>query len=314
MLRSPPRYSDPRLPPLDESDRQIIELLVKDGRASGRDLAQQTGLSEANVSRRLARLIQERSVRIVAFVPPECLGLATQFVTLIRVRGDSDTVAADLLKHPELSYITGALGPWDLMAYGVVRDSRALVALQDRAFQGNPLLRDTHTEVVLEFPDTGRGHESGTGVRELDEIDQQVIRQVQADGRMSFTDIAQATGISATSAADRFRRLTADGIVRIVTLPDPARIGLHVSGHVALSVSIASHEAIRRLSAFPELSFLCVLTGSHPVRGEFHVKDAAAFDALRNRLLAVEGVRDLVPSIHRRLYRQSFVWGGKQGS
>lgn len=313
MLRSPPRYSDPRLPPLDEADRQIIDLLVKDGRASGRELAQHTGLSEANVSRRLARLIQERSVRIVAFVPPECLGLSAQFIAMIRTRGDCDAAAADLLKHPELSYITGAFGQWDLLVYGVVRDSRALVALQDRAFQGNPLLRDAHAEMVLEFPDTSRHGPSADG-REIDDVDRQVIRQVQADGRMSFTDIAQATGISATSAADRFRRLVGDGIVRIVTLPDPARIGLQVSGHVALSVSIPHHEAIRRLSAFPELSFLCVMTGSHPIRAELHVKDAAAFDALRSRLLAVEGVRDLVQSIHRRLYRQSFVWGAPHGS
>ena len=95
MFRSPPRFSDPTLPPLDEADRRLIELLMADGRASGRDLAQRSGISEANVSRRLARLLQERSVRIVAFVPPECLGLPMQFITMIRTRGDVDAVAAD---------------------------------------------------------------------------------------------------------------------------------------------------------------------------------------------------------------------------
>lgn len=309
MLRSPPRYSDPRLPPLDESDRQIINLLVADGRASGRDLAQQTGLSEANVSRRLARLLQERSVRIVAFVPPECLGLPMQFITMIRTRGDVDAVAADLLAHPEFAYITGAFGPWDLMVYGVLSDSHALMALHDRALAGNRLVRDAHTEVVLGFPDPSRREGAASACRALDDTDRLVIRQVQADGRMSFTDIAQATGISATSAADRFRRLVADGIVRIVTLPDPGRVGLHVSGHVAMSVSVPVSVAVERLAAFPELSFLCALTGSHPIRAEFQVKDAAAFDALRTRLLSIDGVRDLVPSVHRRLYRQSFVWG-----
>ena len=74
MLHSPPRFSDPSLPPLDEADRKIIDILMLDGRASGRELAQQTGISEANVSRRLARLIEEKSVRVLGFVPPEFLG------------------------------------------------------------------------------------------------------------------------------------------------------------------------------------------------------------------------------------------------
>ena len=78
MLRSPPRYTNPALPPLDESDRKIIDCLMRDGRASGRELAQSTGISEANVSRRLARLLEERSVRILGFVPPECLGMHVQ--------------------------------------------------------------------------------------------------------------------------------------------------------------------------------------------------------------------------------------------
>lgn len=310
MLRTPPRYSDPRLPPLDDADRRIIDLLVVDGRASGRELAQQTGLSEANVSRRLSRLVQERSVRIVGFVPPEYLGLSTQFVTRVRVRGDVDAAAAELLKHPEFCYVTGAFGPWDILVYGVVQDTRALVALQDRALHGNPFFRSVETEVVLEFPDPSLAADATGRAREIDSVDRQIIRQVQTDGRISFTDIAQAVGISATSAADRFRGLAGERIVRIVALPDPSRIGLQLSGHVSISAAAPSREVIRRLSDIETLSFFSVFTGMYQIHAEFHVKDAIAFDALRARILAVEGVRDLVPSIHRRLYRQSFVWGG----
>ena len=90
-------------------------MLLSDGRASGRDLAQRTGLSEANVSRRLARLIDERSVRIIGFVPPEYLGLSVQFATYIRVRGDVDSVAADMSRHPAFSFISAGFGAWDLI-------------------------------------------------------------------------------------------------------------------------------------------------------------------------------------------------------
>ena len=63
IMSTPPKEFSPDLPPLDEADRKLIELLCEDGRMSGRDIAQRSGLSEANVSRRLARLVDEGSVR-----------------------------------------------------------------------------------------------------------------------------------------------------------------------------------------------------------------------------------------------------------
>jgi Lrp/AsnC family transcriptional regulator for asnA, asnC and gidA len=119
MFRSPPRFSDPALPPLDEADRRLIELLMADGRASGRDLAQRSGVSEANVSRRLARLIEERSIRIAAFVPPELLGFGAGLVLCIRLRGDGDPLAQALLGRPEFLLVSSSYGAWDMLVYAV---------------------------------------------------------------------------------------------------------------------------------------------------------------------------------------------------
>ena len=309
MLRSPPRYSDPALPPLDEADRKLIAMLASDGRASGRDLAQQTGISEANVSRRLARLIDERSVRIIGFVPPEILGLEVQFAVHMRVRGSLDSAAESLLGHPELSYLVGCFGDDDMIAYGVVEDSLALNAFLDRAVRGNPLLYRARTETVLAFSGPERGANAPAGARTIDRTDRLIIREVQRDGRISFTDIAQRTGISATSAADRFRRLLGDGTVRILTLPDPTRVDLHLSGLMQFNLSQPLATVLPKLAAFPELAFLSTCTGTISVQCEFNVRDEAHFDELRGRALAVPGIDDLTVNLLRRIYRQSFEWG-----
>lgn len=307
MLRSPPRYSSPSLPPLDESDRRLIEALMKDGRASGRELAQQTGISEANVSRRLARLIEERSIRILGFVPPELLGMHVQFCTYLHVKGDVDAIAQDLLRHPEFSFIQSSFGAWDLVLFGVVQSSRALVDLLDRSVISHPLVHASETCTVLEFPGQPQGPSAAQ--RDLDHTDRLIIRQLQTDGRMSFTDIATNTGISATSAADRFRRLVGDGVVRIVALPDPTRIGLHLSGLAQLLLDRPTREIVNELRTFPEVDFLTVMSGTFPVGCEFHVRDGMHFDSLRARLLAIRGVRDIRLMVHRKLYRQTFEWG-----
>ena len=309
MLRSPPRYSDPSLPPLDDADRKLIAMLASDGRASGRDLAQQTGISEANVSRRLARLIEERSVRIVGFVPPEVLGLEVQFAVHMRVRGSVDAAAEVLLKHPEFSYVVGCFGEDDMIAYGVVEDGLALNALLDRAIRGNPLLYGVRTETVLAFAGTERLAGGPAVPRSIDRTDRLIIREVQRDGRISFTDIAQNVGISATSAADRFRRLTNEGIVRILTLADPPRIDVGVCGLFGISIKRPAAEVLADLSKFPELSFLCTFSGQFPVRGEFMARDGVRLDELRERILSVPGVEDVDLNVQRRLYRQDFDWG-----
>jgi Lrp/AsnC family transcriptional regulator for asnA, asnC and gidA len=312
MLRSPPRYSDPSLPPLDDADVKLVQMLLSDGRASGRDLAQRTGLSEANVSRRLARLIEERSVRIIGFVPPEYLGLSVQFATYIRVRGDVDSVAADMCRHPAFSFISAGFGAWDLVLYGVAPDSPTVASILDEAVLAHPNVHLAETRTVLEFADATRGVEPSHALhapREIDATDRQIIRQVQADGRMSFTEIANNTGISATSAADRFRKLSADRILRVLTLPDPTRIGLNLSGLMTLQVARPAREVVASLSAFPEVGFLSIMTGSHPVAFEFNVRDGAHFDDLRARILRTEGVLTDQTTVHRKLHRQSFVWG-----
>lgn len=287
-------------------------MLMSDGRASGRDLAQRTGLSEANVSRRLARLIDERSVRIIGFVPPEYLGLSVQFATYIRVRGDVDSVAADMCRHPAFSFISAGFGAWDLILFGVAPNSPSVTSILDEAVLSHPNVHLAETRTVLEFADPTRKVDPNHALhapRDIDATDRQIVRQVQADGRMSFTDIATNAGISATSAADRFRKLSADGILRVLTLPDPTRIGLNLSGIMSLQVSRPAREVVARLAAFPEVGFLSVMTGSHPVAFEFNVRDGAHFDDLRARILRTDGVLTDQTTVHRKLHRQSFVWG-----
>jgi len=317
MLHSPPRFSDPSLPPLDEADRKIIDILMLDGRASGRDLAQQTGISEANVSRRLARLIQEKSVRVLGFVPPEFLGLNTQFIAYLRTNGSTDAAAASLLAHEQISYISAALGACDLVIYGTARDTMDMVSIMDRAVVANPLIHDSECHVVLEFPDAKRGHApSVTQVepRQIDHTDRQIIRQAQQDARMSFTDIALQTNISPTSAADRFRKLLTDGIIRVITLPDPTRIGLTLSGNVRIVADTATRALAGELNKLPEIASLAIVSGRFQIAAEFNTRDSAHFDDFRTRILNTRGVKHAEMCIDRKLYRQHFNWSTPEGA
>jgi DNA-binding Lrp family transcriptional regulator len=59
----------------------------------------------------------------------------------------------------------------------------------------------------------------------LDRLDRQLIHALQADPRAPFSHIADVLGVSEQTVARRYRRLRGDGIVRVIGVVDPQRIG-----------------------------------------------------------------------------------------
>ena len=317
MLRSPPRYSDPELPALDDADRRLVEALMRDGRASGRKLSMETGLSEANVSRRLTRLLEEQTVRVRCFTPPEYLGLGCQACLFLRSAQPVSEVAAALRRHPHVSWIVSAFGVYDLVSYCCASCPAELLSMVDDTLARCPGIRAVSLAPMLEFhtprfhvkaqPERRLGH--GGMHKSLDQTDLVIIRALQQEGRLSYADLAQRTGISATSAADRFRRLTSEGIVDIVTIVDPPRLGMNLSG----AMQIAAHGPLRpimqELSKIPQLALFTVLAGEFPAYAAFNCRDSQDLAVVRAAVLAVPGVRDIQPLVFGTLFHESFEWG-----
>ncbi|HVX46441.1 MAG TPA: Lrp/AsnC family transcriptional regulator [Mycobacteriales bacterium] len=63
----------------------------------------------------------------------------------------------------------------------------------------------------------------------LDPLSHRIIHALQIDGRASFNRIAAVLDVSEQTVARRYRRMRADGIIRVVGLLDPARLGHAVS-------------------------------------------------------------------------------------
>lgn len=50
-------------------------------------------------------------------------------------------------------------------------------------------------------------------IRELDKIDRKILRVLQAEGRISFTELGDRVGLSTTPCTERVRRLEREGII-----------------------------------------------------------------------------------------------------
>jgi DNA-binding Lrp family transcriptional regulator len=325
IMSNPPKEFSPDLPPLDEADRKLIELLVEDGRMSGRDIAQRSGLSEANVSRRLARLVDEGSVRIVAMVPADLLGLHMRTILLLRCKGDPTASAERLARLPNVHWCGSTFGEFDIVMYAVLRDAQHLIDFVDQIFAGDMNLEQLVMCPVLDYfspkdpNDTtlgvsdkrGRSRRGKLGGVDLDTTDRLLIRALQANGRASFAELAEASGISATSAADRFRRLVSDGVIHILTLPSPARIGNMVRVTACLSVKGPIRKVLEQAASIPGSLWPCATAGPFGVVMDFACPDEAAMNHMRGRLMDIPGVSAVSLSLHRRVMRDDLQWGAE---
>src|SRR5947208_11604123 len=98
---------------MDELDRQILALLVEDGRRTFGDIGREVALSAPSVKRRVDRLRSSGALRgFTAVVDHAALGSTTEaLVELFYAPGTlPDQVAETLARHPEVVQASNVTG------------------------------------------------------------------------------------------------------------------------------------------------------------------------------------------------------------
>jgi Lrp/AsnC family transcriptional regulator, regulator for asnA, asnC and gidA len=136
---------------LDGANRAIIEALQRDGRRPYGAIAEEVGLSEAAVRRRVQRLRDNGVIQIVAVTDPLQLGFNRQAMVGIRVEGDVRQVAAKVAALDEVDYVVICAGSFDLLAELVCEDDENLLRLLNDAIRSIPGVRSTETFLYLKL-------------------------------------------------------------------------------------------------------------------------------------------------------------------
>ena len=90
----------------------------------------------------------------------------------------------------------------------------------------------------------------GDRVRTIDEIDRRVLVELQHDGRISTTDLAEHVGLSRPAASARIRRLEDEGTIRGYTaVVDPEAVGFELLCLIGVAMTLHSQETIVRARA-----------------------------------------------------------------
>ncbi len=133
---------------------------------------------------------------------------------------------------------------------------------------------------------------------DLDRIDRNILRLLQAQGRMSMTELADRVGLSVTPCSERVKRLERDGfILGYHAQLDPHRLGQHLLVFVEIKLAAKSgaiFDDFRR-----EVLKLPNVLECHLVSGEFdylikaRIPEMGAYrKLLGDMLLALPGARE----------------------
>ncbi|KQS98789.1 Lrp/AsnC family transcriptional regulator [Cellulomonas sp. Leaf395] len=125
----------------------------------------------------------------------------------------------------------------------------------------------------------------------MDGIDDAILRELTADARLSYSDLGERVGLSPNAAANRVRRLVADGTIRgftIVTASSPPTrpgSGLEVFIEVRLADGITNEAFTAALThGFGQVLDAVHVTGSYDYLLHAVVADPAALDLFVRRL------------------------------
>jgi Lrp/AsnC family leucine-responsive transcriptional regulator len=127
----------------------------------------------------------------------------------------------------------------------------------------------------------------------LEDIDREILRLLLADGRMSYTDLGKATGLSTSAVHQRVRRLEQRGVIQgYRAVVDFEAIGLPLTAFVSVTPldPAAPDDVADRLGGLPEIEDCHSVAGSENYILKVRVAAPSALEELLARIRATASV------------------------
>jgi Lrp/AsnC family transcriptional regulator, regulator for asnA, asnC and gidA len=135
---------------LDQLDKEIIDLLTKDGRMSCAEIARAIGsVSERSVRYRLEKLLADNIIRINATPVPQALGYSVVADVFIEVEvGQVLEIAHKIAAYENVSYVACSTGEADISVQIITQNNRELYEFVTDVLGKIPGVRKTTTSMV----------------------------------------------------------------------------------------------------------------------------------------------------------------------
>jgi Lrp/AsnC family transcriptional regulator, regulator for asnA, asnC and gidA len=153
-----------------------------------------------------------------------------------------------------------------------------------------------------------RPDEQSNGYR-VDELDLEIIKELQHDGRRTYGRIGSAVGLSEAAVRQRVQRLVEDEAIKIVAVTNPYLLGARVAATIGIHAEGNLHQIADKVSEIAEVDYVVVTAGSFDILAEAQCRDNThLLRVLNEGIRNVAGVTGTETFVYLDLVKQTYPW------
>ena len=163
--------------------------------------------------------------------------------------------------------------------------------------------------------DAERPHEMSTNGElnrddKLDATDRALITALQSDGRLGYAELGELVDLTPGGARRRVVRLQERGILQIVGVTDPLKLGYKQMAMLGIVVDGDVAETADALGKIEDVVYVVTGAGSFDILVEVIAEDTdALFDVITRKVRRVEGVARTETFTYYGIHTHRFGWG-----
>ncbi|MFM1844729.1 MAG: hypothetical protein RI917_47 [Actinomycetota bacterium] len=144
----------------------------------------------------------------------------------------------------------------------------------------------------------------------LDEVSKLIIEQLQKDGRKSYAEIGKVVGLSEAAVRQRVQKLTESGVLQIVAVTDPLKLGFSRQAMIGIRCVGDSMQVADAIAKIPSVDYVVLTAGSFDIMAEVVCEDDdQLIELLNDKIRSLPGVVSSETFVYLRLHKQFYNWG-----
>jgi DNA-binding Lrp family transcriptional regulator len=286
---------------LDEFDLKILGELEDDARLSIQELSRKTGVKRTTLRYRVNKLISSgtldfaciANIEALEYQIPICIGISV-------VPGRTEVVASEIASLPAVKVVNIVSGHYEIFAWALLKDHQELTQFISEDLGQIQGISAIETIIAFNWIRESwryfnpKAETNITPDFEPSELDLTIIRTLQQFPRQSISSLALSSGCSKPVAKARLENLIKAGIIRLVSIVNPAALGYQIEAVIMAKSSPGRvFDLAKELSMKNFIRYVSLTTGNWQILAIAQFRDSAQMqDYLTNTLAAMPGVTD----------------------
>jgi Lrp/AsnC family transcriptional regulator for asnA, asnC and gidA len=302
---------------MDRINALILKELLKDGRKTFTEIAQQCGESMEVIASRY-RQMKKQGIIVGATIQNSCACYDSNFVAafIVFTRARKTAVAKELLKDfPNIIGVYSiGINPSIFNALFVLKSISDL-ELTKQAIKVLPEVMEVDTQLwvgVRNSPynlsvlnvdgvaKTGVKRPKENRYQQIDEVDRYIIEKLVVDSKIPFSKIAEELKIATDTVSKRYERLKQNNHIRPVIQIDPNKIGYSAYAFFMMQFSEDSlARSIETLSSMPDINLIHKTSGKFDCWASLMIRDIDQFTIAQEKILQMDHLTNVEVTVHK---------------